>query len=74
MIKRWGEKEAVRRTVTNLDMSNGLELLVMYGRIDCSYEQIILDFPHEFDAALRAKARTNLANLPAKYREIPAVS
>src|SRR5579863_1995098 len=27
MIQRWGEKEAVRRTVTNLDMSTGLELL-----------------------------------------------
>jgi hypothetical protein len=64
MIKRWGEKEAVRRTVTNLTMSTGLELLAKYGRLDCAYEQIILDFPDEFDRALIAKARENLARLP----------
>jgi hypothetical protein len=64
MIKRWGEKEAMRRTVTNLDMSNGLESLAQYGRLDYSYEQIILDFPHEFDQTLRAKARANLRRLP----------
>lgn len=64
MIKDWGEKEAVRRTVTNLKMSNGLELLAKYDRLDCAYEQIILDFPDEFDSALIAKARENLARLP----------
>jgi hypothetical protein len=64
MITRWGEKEAVRRTVTNLTMSTGLELLAKYGRLDCAYEQIILDFPYEFDAALIAKAQDNLARLP----------
>lgn len=66
MIERWGEKEAVRRTVTNLTMSNGLELLAKYNRLDCAYEQIILDFPDEFDAKLIAKARENLARLPNK--------
>ena len=66
MIKDWGEKEAVRRTVTNLKMSNGLELLAKYGRLDCAYEQIILDFPDDFDAALIAKARENLARLPTQ--------
>lgn len=69
MIKDWGEKEAVRRTVTNLKMSNGLELLARYGRLDCAYEQIILDFPDEFDAALIAKARENLARLPKQLTE-----
>lgn len=64
MIERWGEKEAVRRTVTNLNMSTGLELLAKYGRLDCAYEQIILDFPDEFDVILIAKARSNLARLP----------
>jgi hypothetical protein len=43
MIQRWGEKEAVRRTVATLTMSSGLELLAKYGRLDCAYEQIILD-------------------------------
>lgn len=65
MIKRVGEKEAVRRTVTNLAMSTGLELLVKYGRLDCAYEQIILDFPNEFDTVLLVKARANLARLPS---------
>jgi hypothetical protein len=66
MISRWGEKEAVRRTVTNLTMSTGLELLAKYGRLDCAYERIILDFPNEFDAKLIAKALDNLARLPKK--------
>ena len=64
MIKRWGEKEAVRRTVTNMTMSTGLELLAKYDRLDCAYEQIILDFPDAFDPALITKARENLARLP----------
>jgi hypothetical protein len=63
MIKRWGAKEAVRRTVANMTMSTGLELLAKYDRLDCAYEQIILDFPDEFEPALTAKARENLARL-----------
>jgi hypothetical protein len=66
MIKRWGEKEAVRRTVTNMTMSTGLELLAKYDRLDCAYEQIILDFPDEFDPPLIAKARENLARLASQ--------
>ena len=64
MIKRWGEKEAVWRTVTNRNMSTRLDLLAKYGRVDCAYEQIILDFPDEFDPVLTAKAKANLARLP----------
>ena len=63
MIKRHGEKEAVRRTVKNLNMSNGLELLEQHGRLDCAYEQIVLDFPLEFDESLKEKARANLARV-----------
>jgi hypothetical protein len=65
MIARWGEKEAVRRTVSKLTLSTGLELLAKYGRLDAAYEQIILDFLDEFDASVAAKARENLARLPA---------
>ena len=65
MIARWGEKEAVSRTVTKLTMSTGLELFAKYDRLDCAYEQIVLDFPGEYDAALVDKARENLARLPA---------
>ncbi len=63
MIARWGESEAVRRTVTRPDPSNGLERLARYGRLDCAYEQIIIDFPGEFDAKLIAKARASIAAL-----------
>lgn len=66
MIKRWGEKEAVKRTVMNLTMSTGLELLAKYDRLDCAYEQIILDFPDQFEAVVIAKARANLARLPGR--------
>ncbi|CAH0247736.1 hypothetical protein [Roseomonas sp. CECT 9278] len=65
MINRWGEKEAVRRTVAKLDRSDGLDLLALHGRLDCAYERIILDFPAEFDADVIAKARANLARLKA---------
>jgi hypothetical protein len=64
MIRRWGEKEAVRRTVANMHSSNGLELLAEHGRLDCAYEQIVLDFSTEFDPGLARKARANLARLP----------
>ena len=52
MIKRWGEKETVRHTVTNLTTLTGLELLSKYSRLDRAYEQIILDFADQFDAVL----------------------
>ena len=61
MIQRWGEKEAVRRTVTNMQRSTGLELFAKHDRLDCAYEQIILDFSAEFDPSVTAKARANLA-------------
>ena len=65
MIKRWGEKEAVRRLVTTHDKSTGLDLLNKMERLDCAFEQIILDFASEYDndPQLLAKARANLARL-----------
>ena len=64
MIKKWGEKEAVQRTVVNMKMSNGLELLAEHGRLDCAYEQIVIDFPDEFEPDVISKARENLDRLP----------
>jgi hypothetical protein len=65
MIERWGEKEAVRRLVTTHDKSTGLDLLNKMERLDCAFEQIILDFAGEYDndPQLLAKARANLARL-----------
>ena len=61
MIARWGETEAVRRTVMKREMSAGLELLAAHNRLDCAYEQIVLDFTGAFDAGVVGKARENLA-------------
>ena len=65
MIERWGEKQAVRRLVTTHDKSTGLDLLNKMERLDCAFEQIILDFAIEYenDPQLLAKARANLARL-----------
>jgi hypothetical protein len=54
---------AVARTVLNNKMSSGLETLIHFGRLDLSFEQIILDFPDLFDAKTRNKAAANLAAL-----------
>jgi hypothetical protein len=62
-LKRYGEKEAVRRTVATGKASAGLELLAEHNRLDCAYEQIVLDFPDEFDAVTRARAQTILERL-----------
>jgi hypothetical protein len=69
MITRYGERETVRRVVTNQETSNGLETLARYDRLDLSYEQIILDFHGEFDVGLRAKARENLARLSEQAQQ-----
>jgi hypothetical protein len=64
MIAVHGPKEAVARTVRSMTTSPGLELLHEHGRLDCAYEQIVLDFSDVFDdPALAAKARANLANV-----------
>ncbi len=65
MIVRWGHTEVVRRAVVNMNMSSDLELLAKYDRLDCAYEQIILDFPSEFETAVADKARANLCRLNA---------
>jgi hypothetical protein len=46
-----------------MKMSNGLELLAKHGRLDCAYEQIIFDFPDEFEVKAIDKAHQNLARL-----------
>jgi hypothetical protein len=68
MIKRWCEKEAVRRTLTKLS-STGPDLLAKIMRLDCAYEQIILDFSNEFDPKMTAKAAENLACLPVELKQ-----
>jgi hypothetical protein len=64
MIQVHGHKEAVARTVRNMKTSPGLDLLHHHNRLDCAYEQIILDFPDVFDdPKLADKARLNLGSL-----------
>jgi hypothetical protein len=63
MIRKLGEKGAVIQTVVTQDSSTTLALLAKYDRLDCVYEQIILDFPQEFEPHVVEKARQNLARL-----------
>jgi hypothetical protein len=63
MIKRHGYKKALIRTVVNSDKSSGLELLAKYGRVDCAYEQIMIDFASQFKPEEIAKAIQNLERL-----------
>jgi hypothetical protein len=65
MIERWGEKEAVRRLVATHDNSAGLDFLNKMERLDCAFEQIILDLAGEYDNDLQllAAARANLTRL-----------
>jgi hypothetical protein len=63
MIKRHGEIGAVKQLVMTHKTSQGLEDLAAFGRLDCAFEQIILEFPEAFDDAAAAKARANLARL-----------
>ena len=62
-IKRYGAKEAVIRTVRKGKVTEGLRLLKKYGRLDCAYEQIVLDFPTEFPEDVVEKATTLLAEV-----------
>jgi hypothetical protein len=72
MIEKWGEGETVRRLVTTHDKSTGLDLLDKIGRLDCAFEQIILDFANEYDndPQLLAKAWANLARLGTSRRAL----
>jgi hypothetical protein len=63
MIKKLGEAETVRHIVASMTTSSGLATLVEFGRLDCSFEQLVIDFPSEFDAALSAKAEKNLNSI-----------
>ena len=68
MIAARGAIGAVRQTVMTHKTSTGLEDLAAHGRLDCAFEQIILDFPESFDAAAVAKATANLNDLMERRR------
>jgi hypothetical protein len=71
MITKWGEKEALRRSVRDANGSAALALLVKYDRPDCSFEQIVLDFADEFDTDTVEKARTSLTSFEAELESQP---
>ena len=52
-------------------MVRSLALLAQYDRPDCSFEQIVVDFPKEFDLDLVTKARTSLAVSKPNWRLNP---
>ena len=61
MITVLGPKGAVERTVMKSASSTGFDLLRQFNRLDCSYEQIVIDFPDEFGPEVVLKAQHNLA-------------
>lgn len=65
MIRRWGERETIVRIVGAPGASPGLAVLAVHGRLDCTYERIVLDFPDQFHPDLVLKAQASLARLPA---------
>jgi hypothetical protein len=46
-LKAKGPKDAVIATIRRGKETDGLKLLAKYGRLDCAYEQIAIDFAHE---------------------------
>ena len=54
-----GPVEALRKVIAKRD-STGLRTLAEYGRLDCSFEQIALDFPEHFNPETLAIARETL--------------
>ena len=66
-IKKHGPVEALRRIVAKKD-SPGLRVLADYNRLDCAFEQIVLDFPKIFEEGdtLSIAAETLLREQRAK--------
>jgi len=62
-IKRYGPCEAVIRTIRRGKKTDGLKLLEAYGRLDCAYEQIAIDYANEMPDDVVDLARKTIADL-----------
>ena len=63
MIVDHGYKEALMRIVARGRQNIGFEALEQAGLPEFSFEQIVLDHPHEFDEATLSKAKAALTEV-----------
>lgn len=63
-IKQYGPREALIRTIRRGKKTDGLKLLAEHDRLDCAYEQIAIDYAHEFPGDVVERARRILAEYP----------
>lgn len=64
-IKNHGPKGALLTALKSGKPTDGLMRLVEYDRLDCSYEQIAVDFASELPADIVEKAKRTLATIRA---------
>ncbi len=62
-IKKLGAKDCVIKTVKSAKAIDGLKALLECGRLDCSYEQIAIDFADAMPAEVVAQAHKSLSEL-----------
>ncbi len=62
-IKKLGALQAVIKTVHSGKVTEGLRALQACGRLDCSYEQIAIDFAADMPEGVAEQARATLAGL-----------
>jgi len=60
-IKKFGPKEALIKTIRTGRKTDGLKNLRDQGRLDCSYEQIAIEFAEDLPEDVVAQARKTLA-------------
>jgi hypothetical protein len=64
-IKNFGPKGALIKTIRSGKKTDGLRNLKDHGRLDCSYEQIAIDFADELPEDVVNQARKALLELEA---------
>lgn len=62
-IKKLGPKDALIKTIRSGKKTEGLKNLKNHGRLDCSYEQIAIDFASELPDDVVDQARKTLLDL-----------
>jgi hypothetical protein len=72
-IKKHGPTGALIATIRRGKKTDGLKVLESFGRLDCSYEQIAVDFASQLPEDVVEKARKMLAELDGGTGRPPAV-
>lgn len=62
MIERYGHVEALSRIVQNADLQSGFRALRDDGKLDVSFEAVVVNFSAEFDPKIVQAAKWRLDN------------